>query len=240
MSANNGHDKPDYETALISGASRGIGRAIALRLSALGTRVLLLGRDTAALEAVVAGCPPGTASACAGDLRDPEFVDSIFEQIEGLPGSLDVLVNNAGATDHGPVHEADMERWREVLDLNFFAAAELTRRALPGMIERERGAVINISSINGRHTNAGAAIYAASKHALNGFGGCLFEDVREHGIKVSTIMPGFVDTDMTARMKKDGTRMIQPDDVADAVAFVLSTSTSCCPTEIVIRPQVVP
>jgi acetoacetyl-CoA reductase len=152
-------------------------------------------------------------------------------------GPIDVLVNNAGATVHGAVQDADMAKWRDILDVNFTAMAELTRQVLPGMIDRGRGAIINISSINGRHVSAGSAIYAATKHALNGFSGCLFEDVREHGVKVSTIMPGFVATDMTAALGKDGTRMIQPDDIAEAVVFVLSASPACCPTEIVIRPQ---
>lgn len=223
--------------ALISGASRGIGRAIAGRLAGRGYRVFLLGRDRAALDALAATCPPASAAALAGDLRDDGFIDTAIEQASAFLGTLDVLVNNAGTAVHGAVQDAEMAAWRDLLEVNFMATANLTRQVLPGMIERGRGTVINISSISARHVNAGSAIYAATKHALNGFGGCLFEDVRESGIKVSTIMPGFVATDMTAPLGKDSERMIRPDDIADAVMYVLSASATCCPTEIVIRPQ---
>lgn len=228
---------PAYANALITGASRGIGRAIALQLASLGYRVFLLGRDQAALDTVAAACPPASAATMAGDLRDVKFIDTAIADAIAFMGTINVLVNNAGAAVHGAVQDADMSAWRDVLDVNFMAASHLTRQVLPGMIERGSGAIINISSINARHVNAGSAIYAATKHALNGFSGCLFEDVREHGVKVSTIMPGFVATDMTAPLGKDHERMIRPDDIADAVVYVLSASTACCPTEIVIRPQ---
>lgn len=228
---------PAYANALITGASRGIGRAIALQLASLGYRVFLLGRDQGALDTVAAACPPASAATMAGDLRDVKFIDTAIADAIAFMGTIDVLINNAGAAVHGAVQDADMSAWRDVLDVNFMATAHLTRHVLPGMIERGSGAIINISSINARHVNAGSAIYAATKHALNGFSGCLFEDVREHGVKVSTIMPGFVATDMTAPLGKDHERMIRPDDIADAVVYVLSASAACCPTEIVIRPQ---
>lgn len=228
---------PAYANALITGASRGIGRAIALQLASLGYRVFLLGRDQAALDTVAAACPPASAATMAGDLRNVKFIDTAIADAIAFMGTIDVLINNAGAAVHGAVQDADMSAWRDVLDVNFMATARLTRQVLPGMIERGSGAIINISSINARHVNAGSAIYAATKHALNGFSGCLFEDVREHGVKVSTIMPGFVATDMTAPLGKDHERMIRPDDIADAVVYVLSASAACCPTEIVIRPQ---
>lgn len=228
---------PTYANALITGASRGIGRAVARQLAARGYRVFLLGRDRAALDAVAAACPPASAATIAGDLRDPAFIATAIRDATAFMGTIDVLINNAGAAVHGAVQDADMDAWRDLLEVNFMATASLTRQVLPGMLERGAGAIINISSINGRHVNAGSAIYAATKHALNGFSGCLFEDVREHGIKVSTIMPGFVATDMTAPLGKASERMIRPDDIADAVVFVLSASSTCCPTEIVIRPQ---
>lgn len=228
---------PAYANALITGASRGIGRAIAFRLATLGYRVFLLGRDHDALAAVAAACPPASAATLAGDLRDVAFIDAAFAEATAFMGTIDVLINNAGVAVHGAVQDAELPAWRDALDVNFMATANLSRQVLPGMIARGRGAIINISSINGRHVNAGAAIYAATKHALNGFSGCLFEDVRDHGVKVSTIMPGFVATDMTAPLGKDNARMIRPDDIADACVYVLSASPACCPTEIVIRPQ---
>ena len=225
-------------TALVTGASRGIGKAIAIRLSTLGYRVFLLGRDSTALESVVEACANNAAAfSLAGDVQYPAFMDAAVEQAEAHLGQIDVLVNNAGTAIGGPVQTADLAAWRTVLDVNFNSAVHLSRRVLPAMIDRKYGAILNISSLSGRHTDAGNAIYAATKHAMNGFSGCLYEDVRDYGIKVSTIMPGYVDTALTARLRKQAENMIRPDDIADAVAFVLSSSATCCPTEIVIRPQ---
>ena len=226
-------------TALVSGASRGIGRAISVRLAAAGYRVFLLGRDIDALEKTIQVCAAtgGVAGSLAGDLTDPAFADQAIRQAERRMGLIDVLINNAGASEYGPVYSADLEAWRAVVDLNFNSVLNLCRKVLPAMIERKRGAIINISSLSARHSEAGNAIYAATKHAINGFTGSLYEDVREYGIKVSAIMPGFVDTALTSGIGKNPEKMIRPDDVADAVEFVLSSSATCCPTEIVIRPQ---
>lgn len=223
-------------TALVTGASRGIGKATAIRLSSLGYEVFLLGRDESALASVVDACA-GAADWLAGDLRDPGFRSDAVREATARFGPVGVLVNNAGAARREPVYAADLDAWSDVLELNFTAAVHLCRCVLPSMIERKSGAIVNVSSISGRSTDAGSGIYAATKHALNGFGGCMFEDVREYGIKVSTIMPGFVATELTADLGLDADRMIRPDDVADAIQFVLSSSGDCCPTEIVIRPQ---
>ncbi|MFN0041046.1 MAG: SDR family oxidoreductase [Burkholderiales bacterium] len=230
------------QTALVTGAGKGIGRAIALRLAALGYDLFLLGRDANALAAVKAECTALSAKAdfLAGDLRESKYLADAVRAARARFGPIDVLINNAGAVQRGAVQDADLDAWRAVLDLNFGAVMALTRSALPEMIERRQGAIINISSISGRHTNAGSAIYAASKHAVQGFTGCLFDDVREFGIKVSSIMPGFVDTALTAHFGMRTERMIRPEDIADAVAFVLASSGHCCPTEIVIRPQLAP
>jgi len=226
------------QTAIVTGAGKGIGRAIALRLAAIGYDLFLLGRDAGALSAVTAECVALSAQAdsLAGDLRESNYIDAALRAVRARFGPIDVLINNAGTSQRGAVQDVNLDAWRAVLELNFGAVMALTRSALPEMIERRRGAVINISSISGRHTNAGSAIYAASKHALNGFTGCLFEDVREFGIKVSSIMPGFVDTALTAGLGRRSERMIRPKDIADAVAYVLASSAHCCPTEIVIRP----
>ncbi len=123
------------------------------------------------------------------------------------------------------------------MDLNFHAVVSLSSRVLPTMIRAGSGAVINISSISARSTHAGGGIYCASKHALNGFTECMYEDVRDYGIKVSSIMPGFVETDLTKGLGMNADNMIRPEDVADSVQYILAASTSVCPTEIVLRPQ---
>ena len=230
------------QTALVSGAGTGIGRAIALRLAVAGYAVFLLGRNGDALAAVASACAAASAQAdlLAGDLRDAGYVAAAVHAARARFGAIDVLINNAGTAARGVVQHADLDAWRAVLDLYLWAVMTLTRSVIPEMIERRRGAVINISSISGRHSNGGDAIYAASKHGLNGFTGSLFEDVREFGIKVSSIMPGFVDTALTASLGKRAERMIRPEDIADTVAFVLASSARCCPTEIVVRPQFAP
>lgn len=230
------------KTALVSGAGKGIGRAIALRLAATGYDVFLLGRDGVALSAVATACAAQSVQAdfMAGDLCEAGAIAAALEAANRRFGVIDVLVNNAGTAARGAVQGADLEAWRKVLDLNLWAAITLTRGVLPAMIARRQGAVINISSISGRHSAGGDAIYAASKHALNGLTASLFEDVREFGIKVSCIMPGFVETELTASLRKRNERMIGPDDVAACVDFVLASSARCCPTEVVLRPQLPP
>jgi NADP-dependent 3-hydroxy acid dehydrogenase YdfG len=227
------------QVAFITGASRGIGKAIAIRLAQLDYNLCLLARDKNSLDSVVTECERSNAAVMTviGDVANIAFMNSAVDGALEKFGRVDVLINNAGKTSRAPVHSADLDEWRNVLDVNFTAVMHLTRQLLPQMIERKSGAVINLSSLSGRHTDAGAAIYAATKHALNGFSGCLYEDVRDYGIKVSTIMPGFVETELTAKIGKQSANMIQTSDIADAVAYVLAASPSCCPTEIVIRPQ---
>ncbi|MEM7541730.1 MAG: SDR family oxidoreductase [Pseudomonadota bacterium] len=231
-----------YESAVISGASRGIGAAIAVRLAELGVNSCLLGRDNDALEEVAEQCRAAGAQAdtAAGDVRDESYLKRTCEKAIGRFGGVDILINNAGMAVGGGVTDADLDAWRGVMDVNLFSTMALTKHLSVGMIERKLGAIINISSISGRHTAAGNSIYAASKHALNGFTGCLFEDLREFGIKVSAIMPGFVATSLTEKLALDDANMIQPGDVADAVEYVLRSSPHSCPSEIVLRPQLRP
>ena len=229
-------------TALITGANRGIGEAIAVQLASAGYDLALLARDEQALAGVAAQCKElgaRTISLC-GELADEAFMDQAVAGVEEEFGGIDVLVNNAGTASNEAVQDADLNRWRQVMDVNFHALVYLCHRVLPAMVQRSRGTIINISSLSGRNTSAGSAIYSASKHAVNGFSGCMFEDVRDYGIKVSTIMPGFVETTLTAGLGLNAKHMIQPGDVAAAVEYVLSASAHCCPAEIVLRPQLRP
>lgn len=230
------------KTAFVTGANRGIGRAIALQLAQMGYNLFLLARNQELLENVAQECRAQgvTVESVAGELGSEAFMDGAIKAAHAAFGTIDVLVNNAGAASQQSVQEADLAVWRDIMDVNFNAVVYLSRHILPGMISRQSGTIINISSLSGRNTNAGSAIYSASKHALNGFTGCMYEDVREHGIKVSTIMPGFVETELTENMGMQANKMIQPEDVAASVEYVLSASAYCCPTEIVLRPQMRP
>ena len=230
------------QNALITGATGGIGAAISTTLAKQGFGLCLVGRRAPALTELASECSQYSARVeiLCGDLADAEFLDTVVERAEAQLGPVDVLVNNAGMALRGSITDIDLGHWRQLQELNLNVAVALSQQVVPGMAARDGGAIINISSISGRNTHAGGAAYVASKHALNGFTGCLFEDVREHNIKVSSIMPGFVRTDMTAAMSLDAEKMLAPDDVAAAVSYVLSTSSTCCPTEIVLRPQRAP
>ncbi len=227
------------KVALITGANRGIGKALAVRLASLGYDLFLLARNDAALHAVRDECLAlGVAvGSMAGELLDEAYIESAHNAALERFGKIDVLINNAGSAIGQPVQEANLQAWRDLMDVNFTAAVSLSAKVLPGMIARQSGTVINISSISGRNTDAGSAIYSASKHALNGLSGSMYEDVRDYGIKVSTIMPGFVATDLTSPLGLSTDNMIRAEDIADCVEYVLSAASTCCPTEIVLRPQ---
>jgi len=230
------------ENALITGASRGIGKAIALRLARLNYSLFLIGRDNDELTSTAQECEELGVSVLvkAGDLTDHSFRESLIPFVLDSLGFIDVLINNAGSSDSAPVQEADLVSWDKVLDLNVRTVLHLSRSILPHMMERRKGAVINISSIQGRAVVPKGGIYCATKHAVNGLTGCMFEDVREYGIKVSSIMPGYVETRMTRALEKVTENMLSPDDVSDAVEYVLASSPRCCPTEVVLRPQRAP
>lgn len=230
------------KTAFVTGANRGIGRAIALKLAQMGYDLFLLARNQELLEGVAQECRAQsvTVECLAGELGSEAFMDEAIKAALATFGAIDVLINNAGAASMQAVQEADLAVWRDIMDVNFNAVVYLSRYILPGMVSRQSGTIINISSLSGRNTNAGSAIYSATKHALNGFTGCMYEDVREYGVKVSTIMPGFVETELTENMGMQANKMIQPEDVAASVEYVLSASAYCCPTEIVLRPQMRP
>jgi NADP-dependent 3-hydroxy acid dehydrogenase YdfG len=230
------------KTAFVTGANRGIGRAIALKLADMGYNLFLLARNQEMLNVVVQECRAKavTVGCLAGELASEVFMDEAIATALTSFGAIDVLVNNAGSASQQAVQDADLSVWRDIMDVNFNAVMHLSRHILPGMVSRKSGTIINISSLSGRNTNAGGAIYSATKHALNGFSGCMYEDVREFGVKVSTIMPGFVETDLTENLGMQTNKMIQPEDVAASVEYVLSASVYCCPTEIVLRPQMRP
>jgi NADP-dependent 3-hydroxy acid dehydrogenase YdfG len=225
---------------LITGASRGIGAAVAKRLSRAGADVVLCGRDKTALEATKLDCEGEGAARVAllpGDIRDVAYTAGIVERAFGALGRLDAVVNSAGVFVTGPAQDADLAEWDQVLDVNFRAWMHLTRHALPILMRQPESAVVNLCSIAGRTTFPGGAIYTATKHAVHAWSNCLFDDVRDKGVKVCAIYPGYVNTDMAAHVPGDHDNMIQPDDVAQTVEFVLRFPGTSCPTEIVLRPQ---
>src|SRR3954462_775906 len=203
--------------ALVTGASRGIGRSTALRL-AVDHDIIALARSAGELDSLRSEVEAKGASyrSIVVDLADHDAVDKVLAGVQ-----CDILVNNAGV---GPIKEfleLTPAEWHRIVDVNFSALYHVTRAVLPGMIERRRGHVVIVGSIAGRSAFVGGTAYAASKHAVAGFAECLMLEVRHHGVKVSTVNPGSVATAFSRN--PDESWMLSPDEVAESVAHVISS-----------------
>ncbi len=221
----------DGKTALVTGASGGIGGAIARVLHAQGATVVLSGTRRDALAAL-AGELGVRAHVCPADLADPEAAEALVEAAEQQAGPLAILVNNAGLTrDMLALRMADAD-WQRVLDVNLGAPFRLARAVLRGMLRRRTGRIIGIASIVGATGNAGQANYAAAKAGLVGMSKALAQEVASRGVTVNIVAPGFIQTPMTdalgeAQRAKLGQaiplgRLGRPADVAAAVAYLAS------------------
>lgn len=226
------------EVALVTGASRGIGLAIARRLGQMGARVALSGRDARRLESAAAGLRGQGAEvlACQADVRDSGQVARMVERVNAAFGDISILVNNAGVGAFVAVHELSEADWDTVLDTNLKGVFLCSRAVAPQMIRARRGHIINISSLAGKNTFAGAAAYCASKWGLQGLTGCMAEDLRAYGIRVSAICPGSVHTEFSPHAGKDPLKMLQPDDIAHAVAMLLTQAPQSFISEVHMRP----
>ncbi len=225
--------------ALVTGASRGIGEAIARELAARGHRVAATyhSNEQRALELQASVKDAGGAlSLHRGDVARAEDVERIFAEATELYGQVDVLVNNAGITRDGLAMRMSDEDWDAVLDLNLRGAFLCSRAALRGMLRRRWGRIVNISSVVGQVGNAGQANYAAAKAGLLGLTKSLAREVASRNITVNAIAPGFIETDMTAGLSDEVRaaaiaqvpmgRMARPEEVAPLVAFVCSEAAS--------------
>lgn len=225
--------------ALVTGAGRGIGQAIARALADEGCDVALLARNADELEETARHCrAAGVRTLCLpADLTQTGAIEASVARCAETLGRLDILINNAGIFHWGSSLEADPDAWDQLIDLNLRAAMRATRRALPYIARGEHGAVIFIASMAGKFAYGMNPAYVASKHGLVGLAGSVFEDVRERDIKVCAICPGLVSTSVTADIAIDPAKAIQPEDVAAAVRFVVTFPNSACPTEILLSPQ---
>ena len=231
------------KVAVVTGAGRGIGRAVAIKLAQSGCRVILTARTLIQLEQVQQEILAlgGEAICVPADLIRDDEIERLVEESRKPWGTADILINNAGWGKRAPVVKARHEDWDQTFRLNIRAPMLLAKSFLPPMIENGEGAVINIGSISGKTGEADGAAYSASKFGLIGFTQSLYDEVREHGIKVSIILPGFVDTPLIpANRQLDRSKMIQPADVAQAVHYILTSPPTCCPVEITLRPQRTP
>lgn len=222
---------PDHSVAVVTGASRGIGRAVALRLAA-NYRVIGLARDSRKLRELAdeIAASGGECRPVVVDLTKPTSIERALEGIEA-----DVLVNNAGVITKKPFTNLSSAEWHEMMDVNVNAVFHVTRQLLPGMIARRRGHIVNIASIAGRSAFPGGTGYVATKHAMLGFSESLMLEVREFGVKVSVVMPGSVATDMVVSDSPDRSWMLKPEDVADVVARILDTPSRALTYQVEVR-----
>ena len=227
------------KVALVTGASGGIGFAIARRLGRMGARVAICSRNREKLEHAAASLRAGNIeiSPVPADVASGEQIAFLVRKTQQDLGPVDILVNNAGTGLFGPFHEFGEAQWNTVLDTNLKSVFLLSRAVAPEMIRRQTGHIINISSLAGKNTFAGGAIYCASKWGLMGLTGAMAEDLRSHGIRVSAICPGSVATDFPGQHgSKDAAKMLQPEDVAHAVAALVTQSDGSFISEVHIRP----
>ncbi|HEV3374261.1 MAG TPA: SDR family NAD(P)-dependent oxidoreductase [Candidatus Acidoferrum sp.] len=224
--------------ALVTGASRGIGRAIGLRLASLGASVAICGRDKDALAATTSELKQlgGRVHSQPADVTRLADITSLVARTEAALGAISILVNNAGIGLFGPAHERSEADWDLVMNTNLKSAFLVSRAVVPSMIRRRQGDIINISSLAGRNTFATGGLYCASKWGLLGLSGCMAEDLREQGIRVSVICPGSVATDFSGRRHKDASKVLTADDVAHAVAMVVTQGPQSFLSEIQLRP----
>ncbi|WP_058234563.1 SDR family oxidoreductase [Devriesea agamarum] len=226
------------KTALITGATRGIGRAIADDLSK-DHNLILGGRQQNALQELAKEYP-GSQLLCA-DLTDDKALAQAMETLE-LPDGLDVLVLSAGRLGFGEVQELNATQWREVLDTNVVACADLTKLLLPHL-RRAQGTVIAINSGAGFTASAGTSSYAASKFALRAMMDALRAEERAHGVRVTSIHPGRVDTDMQRELvaceqaEYEAERYLRPESVAQAVGLAARMSPEASIDSMSIRPR---
>jgi 3-oxoacyl-[acyl-carrier protein] reductase len=226
------------KVALITGASRGIGRAIAHRLASMGASVAICGRDRNALAQTTSSLEESGVrvfSRVADVSRTPEINELVAQAVTTL-GPITILVNNAGMGLFGPAHEKTEADWDGVMNTNLKSVFLVSRAVVPSMIRQGKGDIINISSLAGKNTFAGGGIYCASKWGVMGLSSCMAEDLRDHGIRVSVICPGSVATEFSGRGPKDPAKALVAEDVAHAVEAIVTQRPGSFLSEIHLRP----
>ena len=214
------------KNAIITGAGKGIGRAIAIALAEEGVNIGLVARTEADLQKVAAELVQyGVKTAIAtADVTDINAVNVAITALKSALGAVDILINNAGIAAFGSFMELEPAKWEEIVKVNLFGPYYLTRAVLPEMIERKTGDIINVSSTAGKNGAAVTSAYSASKFGLIGMSESLMQEARKHNIRVSTLVPSTVSTDMAKDLKlTDGNpdRVMQPEDFAELVVAQL-------------------
>ena len=229
-------------TALITGATHGIGRATAFALGRAGYRVGVCSRSAARVDTLVRelGAAGIEAAGRADDVADPTAVTEVVEHVASALGDIGLLVNNAGVLIAKPIGELTLEEWDTTMATNLRGLFLTTRAVLPAMRAARRGDIVNVASLAARNGFAGGSAYVASKHAVLGFGRALMLELRKEGIRIITVCPGSVDTEMLRdqpMLKSDPTRILRPEDVADTILHALRLPARALVSEVDVRPS---
>lgn len=233
--------EPDLsgQVAVVTGAGRGIGAAIAKELATLGVTVVLSGRTEKTLRETASriAANGGKAEALECDVCDLGSVEALAATVEERFRRIDILVNNAGIGSFaGPLHELTPQAWEKVLNTNLRGVFYSIRAFAPRMIRAESGHIINISSLAGKNALPNGAAYAASKWGLNGLTYSVAEELRAHNIRVSVVCPGSVDTELSPHTGKNPSKMLKPEDVAHVIAMLVTQAPQSFSSEVLIRP----
>ena len=228
-------------TALITGATQGIGRATALALGRAGYRLGLCARTESNVEDLVNELAREgiEAAGAAADVGEPEQATRAVDELIRALGQIDVLVNNAGVLIAKPIEELTLEDWDVTMTTNVRSLYLMTRAVLPSMRRRKSGTIVNVSSLAGRNGFAGGTAYTASKHAVLGFSRSLMLETRKDNIRVIAICPGSVDTGMIrdqTMLKSDPHRILRPADVAETIVHTINLPERALVSELDIRP----
>ena len=229
-------------TALVTGATEGIGRAIAFSLGKAGYKVGVCARTPSKVEALLKDLTAAgvTAAGRTCDVGDPAQVAALVAYVTDRLGPVEVLVNNAGVGVIKPFAELTLAEWDGVMATNLRSLYLVTSAVLPGMRARGRGDVVNISSLAGKRGFPGGTAYAASKHAVMGFSESLMLEVRKEGVRVVALCPGSVDTKLIhsqTLFERDPAKILQPEDIASTVLAILQLPSRATISGLEIRPS---
>jgi NADP-dependent 3-hydroxy acid dehydrogenase YdfG len=228
----------DKEVAIVTGASKGIGRAIAIKLAEEGKFVCAFGRNKTDLQELES--QNKNIKSFSGDLTDKTFIEKSVDDILNEFGKVDHLINNAGLAVFKKFVDTSIEEFESQININLFAVFNFTKALVNHFIERKSGTIINISSIAGKNGFVYGTTYAASKHALMGFTKSLFLELREFDIRVASVCPGSVETEMIINspvQPKNLDKVLKANDVAEVVSTIIKMPSRALISEIEIRPN---
>ena len=227
------------QVAVITGAGRGIGAAIARKLASMGATAALCGRTQSTLDETARAIldAGGWAEVIPCDVTVLHQLEYAATRLESSFGRIDILVNNAGIGGfRDPLHQLPPDAWDRILNTNLRGVYFAIRAFAPVMIRAKAGHIVNISSLAGKNALPNGAAYAASKWGLNGLSVSVAEELRSHNIRVSVVCPGSTETELSPHVGKDHSKMLQPDDIAHAVAMLVTQAPQSFVSEILIRP----